>query len=121
MTKPSEKKDGATFGRDADKKLAAAAMDASRAADRALEGSPRAEMLVGLRTAAAALAAALTATRGQGHAARQPTATRRKKATTALLVACGGLEQAIRSVVPAERRAPQSIEPRRPAADESVA
>ena len=105
MTKPkTAESDGATFGRGADRRLARAAQDASEAARRTMEGSARAAMLEGLRTAAAALAAALAAHRGTGHAARQPRATRREKATTALLVACGGLEQAIRSVVPDQRR-----------------
>jgi hypothetical protein len=123
-SRSTEKNDGASFGRGADRRLATAALDASRAARTASEGSARAAMLEGLRTAAAAVAAALAATRGTGHAAQQPGATRRKKTTTALLVACGGLEQAIRSVVPAERRAPQSLEPgaaAESAADESAA
>jgi hypothetical protein len=109
--------DGASFGRGADRRLAKAALDASRAARKATEGSARATMLEGLRTAAAALAAALAATRGTGHASAQPSATRRKKTTTALLVACGGLEQAIRSVVPSDRRPPRPID----RADDSAA
>src|SRR5262245_39060082 len=118
MTKPkAAETEGVTFGKGADRKLAKAALDASEASRKAISGSARAAMLDGLRTAAAALAAALAATRGTGHAAQQPKATRRKKTTTALLVACGGLEQAIRSVVPDDRRPPRPIE----RADDSAA
>jgi hypothetical protein len=127
MTTPKDarQKDEITFGPGADRRLARAVLDAGRAAGRAAEGSARAKMLEGLRTAAAGVAAALTATR---HTARSPEATpaarqKRKKAATALLVACGGLEQAIRAVVPApERRGAHRVEPEaKRTADESAA
>jgi hypothetical protein len=102
-----------SFGRGADRRLARAVLDAGRAAKRTAAGSARARMLEGLRTAAAGVAAALAET-------RRP---RRKSssATTALLVACGALEQAIRAVVPDERRSAQRLAPASRRSDESAA
>jgi hypothetical protein len=76
-------------------------------------------MLEALRTAAAGVAAALVATRG--HGTPEQLRARKKKATTALLVACGGLEQAIRVMAPAERRPAQRIEKAAGHVDESAA
>jgi hypothetical protein len=112
--------DAVSFGPGADRRLARAVLDAGHAARRAADGSARAKMLEGMRTAAAGVAAALTATRDAGRGARTGGAAQ-KKATTALLVACGGLEQAIRAVVPPERRAPQRAERNPGRADESAA
>src|SRR4051812_19661539 len=102
------KADAASFGHGADRRLAKAVLDAGHAARRAVQGSARAKMLEGLRTAGAGVAAALAATRGKGAGAKAPREGQ-KKTTTALLVACGGLEQAIRAVVPAERRPAQRL------------
>jgi hypothetical protein len=118
MSKP--RPDEVSFGRGADRRLSRAVLDAAHAARRAPEGSPRAEMLEGLRTAAAGVAAALAATRAAG---KDPNGGK-KKATTALLVACGGLEQAIRVIAPGERRPARRLEKSsQPAdrADESAA
>jgi hypothetical protein len=104
-----------SFGRGADRRLARAVMDASQASRRATPESPRAHMLEGLRTAAAAIAAALATVRASDTRAKELTAAaRQKKAETALLVACGGVEQALRAVVPptgrlAPRRLPQKM------------
>lgn len=111
--------DRVSFSAGADRRLARAVLDAGRAVSRSASGSARAKMLEGLRTAAAGVAAALAATRGDR--ATEPATGGRKKTTTALLVACGGLEQAIRAVVPAERRAPQRVGPTEDRADESAA
>jgi hypothetical protein len=116
----TDSKDRVSFGHGADRRLARAVLDAGRAASRSTEGSARAKMLEGLRTAAAGVAAALAATRTKGPATKPATAAR-KKTTTALLVACGGLEQAIRAVVPAERRAAQRVGRAGGRADESAA
>ena len=116
MSRP--KPDAVSYGHGADRRLARAVLDASQAASRAVEGSPRAQMLEALRTAAAGVAAALAATRGTGG--QEPSAGKRK-ATTALLVACGGLEQAIRVMAPAERRPPRRLENTGDRADESAA
>jgi hypothetical protein len=119
-THADDSRDRISFGHGADKRLARAVLDAGRAATRSVQGSARAKMLEGLRTAAAGVAAALAATRGKGPAAK-PSPAARKKTTTALLVACGGLEQAIRAVVPAERRAAQRVGGKTGRADESAA
>lgn len=99
-----------SFGPGAERRLARAVIDASRIARATSPASPKGAMLDGLRTAAAGLAAALANVRGttggtQGLSARA----RRKKTTAALLVACGGVEQALRTVVPATRRAPRAV------------
>jgi hypothetical protein len=96
------KPEAVSFGRGADRRLSRAVLDAGQAARRAPQGSPRAQMLEALRTAAAGVAAALAATRRSG--APEEPGLGKRKATTALLVACGGLEQAIRVMAPAERR-----------------
>jgi hypothetical protein len=108
--KPSKAED-VSFGPGADRRLSRAVLDASAAARRAAEGSPRAQMLDALRTAAAGVAAALAATRGISTQ-EDPPEVRRRKATTALLVACGGLEQAIRVMAPTAttRRSAQRVE-----------
>ena len=116
MSQP--KPEAVSFGRGADRRLSRAVLDAGQAALRAAEGSPRAQMLEGLRTAAAGIAAALAATRGTGSA--EPSSGKRK-ATTALLVACGGLEQAIRVLAPGERRPPRRVDKAGDRADESAA
>ena len=108
-----------SFGRGADRRLSRAVLDAGQAARRAQQGSPRAQMLEALRTAAAGVAAALVATRGTGS--REESKARKRKATTALLVACGGLEQAIRVMAPAERRPARRLEKPEDHADESAA
>jgi len=108
-----------SFGRGADRRLSRAVLDAGQAARRAAQGSPRAQMLDALRTAAAGVAAALAATRGKGTAEELQAG--KKKARTALLVACGGLEQAIRVMAPAERHPAQRLRRSSGAADESAA
>ncbi len=107
-----EKKDDVSFGHGADRRLAQAVLDAAHAASRATDGSARAKMLEGLRTAAAGVAAALATTRTKAPS---------RRTTTALLVACGGLEQAIRAVVPPTRRAARPVPPGRRGAGESAA
>ena len=76
-------------------------------------------MLDALRTAAAGIAAALTATRGTGT--QEKSKARKRQATTALLVACGGLEQAIRVIAPAERRPARRLGDSTDRTDESAA
>ena len=98
------KPDAVSFGRGADRRLSRAVLDAGQAARRATQGSPRAQMLEALRTAAAGVAAALVAVRAKGKP--EETKSRNRKAATALLVACGGLEQAIRVMAPAPERRP---------------
>ena len=115
----TRKAEDVSFGRGADRRLSRAVLDAGEAARRAPQGSPRAQMLEALRTAAAGVAAALTATRGNGTP--EQLRARKKKATTALLVACGGLEQAIRVMAPAERRPAQRLAQSNDQADESAA
>jgi hypothetical protein len=107
-----------SFGKGADRRLARAVLDAGRGVTRTTAGSARARMLEGLRTAAAGVAAALAETR---RAAPGAPGRRRPSATTALLVACGGLEQAIRAVVPDERRTAQRLKPASRHADDSAA
>ena len=113
------KPEAVSFGRDAERRLSRAVLDAGRAARTAAQGSPRAQMLDALRTAAAGIAAALVATRGTGT--REESRAGKKKATTALLVACGGLEQAIRTMTPEVRRPARRIEKSDDSADESAA
>jgi hypothetical protein len=115
MSTPKE--DAVSFGPGADRRLSRAVLDAGHAASRAVQGSARAKMLEGLRTAAAGVAAALAATRAGSKAPGSG----QKKTTTALLVACGGLEQAIRAVVPSERRSAQRLDPSGRRADEPAA
>jgi hypothetical protein len=114
------KPEDVSFGPGADRRLSRAVLDASAAARRAAEGSPRAQMLDALRTAAAGVAAALAATRGIGTR-EDSSKVRRRKARTALLVACGGLEQAIRVMAPGERRPAQRLGKSESQADESAA
>jgi len=113
------KPEAVSFGRGADRRLSRAVLDAGQAARRAPQGSPRAQMLDALRTAAAGVAAALAATRGTGTP--EESVVRKRKATTALLVACGGLEQAIRVMAPAERRPARPLGKPADPADESAA
>jgi len=118
----AKKKEDISYGPGADRRLARAVLDAGRAAGRAVDGSARAQMLEGLRTAAAGVAAALAATRATARAQKKAASpATQKRATTALLVACGGLEQAIRAVVPAERHSAQRVTPKAERADEPAA
>jgi hypothetical protein len=117
MSRP--RPEAVSFGRGADRRLSRAVLDAGQAARRAAQGSPRAQMLEALRTAAAGVAAALAATRGTGT--REEARAGKRKATTALLVACGGLEQAIRVMAPAERQPARRVGDSADRADESAA
>jgi hypothetical protein len=113
------KPEAVSFGRGADRRLSRAVLDAGQAARRAPQGSPRAQMLDALRTAAAGVAAALAATRVTGTP--EESRARKREATTALLVACGGLEQAIRVIAPADRRPARRLGKPTDRTDESAA